>query len=75
VADEDQMADKSEVVGQANVTNESETGDEETEVSPLIKHTLKPEKIKSWKNSDKDIPIDKIVLNLSYNEDDPALID
>lgn len=75
VADEDQMADKSEVVGQADVTNESETGDEETEVSPLVKHTPKPEKIKSWEDSGKDIPIGKIVPCLSYDEDDPALAD
>jgi hypothetical protein len=57
------------------VTNKSEIGDKETEVSPLVKHTPKPEKIKSWEDLGKDIPIDKIVLGLSYNEDDPALID
>jgi hypothetical protein len=75
VVNKDQMVDKSEVIGQGNVINESEIEDEEIKVSPLVKHTPKPEKIKSWEDLGKNILISKIVLGLSYNKDDPALID
>jgi hypothetical protein len=75
MANEDQMINKSEVVGQANVINESKIRDKKTKISSLVKHTLKSEKIKSWEDLDKNISISKIVLDLSYDENDSALID